>query len=84
MRPWPILLLLAGCQASLPPVPTEVRVPVPVPCLDRMPDRPKFLMDAELKGLDDWNFVLELRRDQLELRGHVEVLTATLQACISQ
>ena len=82
MKPWPILFLLAGCNATLPPLPVEVRVPVPVPCLDRMPERPTFLADSELAKLDDWNFILELRRDQLELRGHVEVLTATLQACV--
>jgi len=82
VRLWPLVLFLAGCNGTLPPVPTEVRVPVPVPCIERMPDQPKFLTDAALAGLADFSFVLELRRDQLELRGHVAVLTATLQACI--
>jgi hypothetical protein len=84
MRPWPILLLLTGCNATLPPVPKEVLVPVPVPCIEKMPDAPIFLSDFDLAKLDDWNFVLELRRDQLELRGHVGVLNAVLQACLKK
>lgn len=81
MRIWPILLLLAGCAAPLPVV-KEVLVPVPVRCLDRMPERPKFLSDGELAAMSDFALVLSLRSDQLELRGHVAVLTATLQACV--
>jgi len=79
-----IILLLVGCNGTLPPVPKTVLVPVPVPCLDKLPERPVFLSDATLSGLDDFAFVIELRRDQLELRGHVAVLTATLQACLKK
>lgn len=82
MRIWPLLLLLVGCNATLPPVPRETLIPVLVPCLDRMPERPQFLADADLAKLDDHAFVLALRIDQLELRGHVAILTATLQACV--
>lgn len=84
MRYWPILLILAGCTGTLPPVPKETLIPVPVPCLDRMPEAPKFLADSELAAFDDFRLVIELRRDQLELRGHVAVLTATLQSCVKQ
>ena len=82
MRLWPVLLLLAGCNGTLPPVPKTVLVPIPTPCLDKMPERPKFLSDGELAAMPDFELVLSLRSDQLELRGHVEILTATLQACV--
>jgi hypothetical protein len=76
------VLILVGCNGTLPPVPRETLIPVPVPCLDKLPDRPSFLTDAELLALDDYRLVLSLRSDQLALRGHVATLTATLQACV--
>ena len=77
-----LILTLAGCNGTLPPVPRETLVPIAVPCLDKLPDQPAFLADSDLAKLDDFRFVIELRRDQLELRGHVEILTATLRACL--
>ena len=77
-----IILLLAGCNGSLPPVPRETLIPVPVPCLDKLPERPTFLMDSDLAQLDDYRLVLALRSDQLELRGHVAVQDALMQACV--
>ena len=77
-----MLLFLAGCNGTLPPAPKETLIPVAVPCLERMPEAPKFLSDAELTQLDDFHFVIELRRDQLELRGHLAILTAALQPCV--
>ena len=82
MRFWPILLLLAGCNATLPPAPKEVFVPVSVACLDKLSDRPKFQSDGELAAMSDFELVLSLRSDQLGLRGHVDILSATLQACV--
>jgi len=78
---WAVILLLAGCS-GLPTVPEKVMIPVAVPCIDRVPERPAFLTDAELAALDDYRLVLGLRTDQLTLRGHVAVLEAVLQACV--
>jgi len=77
-----ILFLLSGCNGTLPPVPKTVLVPVPVPCLDKMPERPKFLSDGELAAMSDFELVLSLRSDQLELRGHVALQEALLRACV--
>jgi len=82
MRSWPILLLLAGCNGTLPPVPKEVLIPVPVPCVESLPERPPFMTDAELSKLEDFAFVIELRRDQLALRGFVATQDVLLQACL--
>jgi len=75
------MLLLAGCQ-SLPPAPTEVRVPVAVPCLDKMPDRPEFATDAQLASMDDYRFVLALAKDRLERQGYIATIEAIMQACV--
>lgn len=75
--------LLAGCQATLPPPPTEVRIPVPVPCLTREQVPVKdFLPDTELAKLDDFALVISLRTEQLKQRGWIETTDALLQACI--
>lgn len=75
-------LLLAGCNGTLPAVPTEVRIPVPVACIAQA-DIPTatFATDAELAALPDGPFVLALARDRLERQGHIGALEAILQAC---
>lgn len=75
-----LLLLLAGCQ-SLPQVPTEVKIIVPVACLDRLPDRAALLPDADLAKLDDYRLVIQLRIEQLKAREAYEEAHALLEAC---
>lgn len=84
MRLWPIFVVLAGCNGSLPPVPKETLVPVPVPCLttSQLPIKPKLATDAELAELDDYRLVLAIRADQLELRGFVALQEALITACV--
>ena len=77
-----LILTLAGCNGTLPPPPKVTLVPVPIACLDKLPDQPAFLADSDLAKLDDFRFVIELRRDQLELRSFVAVQDATLRACL--
>ena len=77
-----LILTLAGCNGTLPPAPKTVLVPIATPCLDKLPERPQFLADNDLAKLDDFRFVIELRRDQLELRSFVAVQDATLRACL--
>jgi len=76
-------LTLTGCNGTLPAVPTEVRVPVPVPCLtaDQIPQA-TFPTDAELAKLPDGPFILAIARDRLERQGHIARLEAILQGCI--
>ena len=83
MRIWPILLFLAGCNGSLPPVPKETFIPVPVPCFTREQVPAKdFLPDAELAKLDDFRLVLALRVEQLKQRGWIDTTSALLEACV--
>jgi len=83
MRYLPLLLLLAGCNGSLPPAPKEVRIPVPVPCISRGDLPPKdFLEDSALARLSDFDFVIALRLDQLNQRTWIEKADALLEACV--
>ena len=83
MRLWPLLLLLAGCNGTLPPAPKEVRIPVPVPCVERAQIPAKdFLDDKALAGMDDFKLVISLRTDQLAQRVWIETTSALLEACV--
>lgn len=80
-----IHLFLTGCNATLPTVPTEVRIPVPVACVAQA-DIPMatFATDAEIAKLDDGPFVLALARDRLERAGHIAALEAILSGCVGE
>lgn len=80
-----IALSLTGCNATMPAVPTEVRIPVPTPCIAQA-DIPQttFATDAELAALPDGPFVLRLARDRLERAGHIAALEAVLSGCVGE
>lgn len=76
-------LLLSGCY-TIPQVPTEVRVPYPIPCItrDQLPTPPKLLTNQELLGLPDYVFVLQLGIARTELTQYVMEQRALLEACV--
>jgi len=73
-------LLLAGCASSIE-IPREVRVPIPIPCIDRAPVRPSLLSDAELLALDDYALVIALARDRRVRQGYEAELESAVEAC---
>ncbi len=75
-----VLTLLAGC-AGQPTLPTEVRVPVPVPCITESPKSPVFITDADLLKLGDYDFVVTLAKDRKERQGYESLLEATIAGC---
>ena len=72
--------LLAGCS-TIPEAPKEIRIPVPVPCIERAPVKPSMLSDAELLTLDDFGLVVALARDRRIRQGYEAVLEATIEGC---
>jgi hypothetical protein len=77
-----IAALLGGCT-TLPDAPTEIRVPVPVPCLFAadLPAKPQFLTDSEMAKMSDADMIIALRADQLAYRGYVPLIDALIQGC---
>jgi len=79
-----LLFVMAGCAQiePLPDVPKEVRIPVPVPCVEpgQIPAA-TFITAAELLALPDAPFVYALARDRLDRSNHIARLEAILQGC---
>ena len=78
------LLLASGC-ASTPAVtvPKEVRVPVPVPCVDpaQRPKPPAVLDENALLAMPPGTRTLRLWADHQRLRSYVPQLEAVVEGC---
>lgn len=70
---------LSACQTA--PV-QEVRVPVPVPCIEALPADPDTTPDAVLANLPDAQFVLTLAADRLAWRAYAQAVKAAALACL--
>jgi hypothetical protein len=73
------LVLISGCSSV--PRTVEVRVPVPVPCVEQRPQRPRVLTAAELKTMDDYRMTLGLAYDLAQLQLYALALEAALAGC---
>lgn len=79
------LLALFGCQQTVPlPEVRIVKVPVPVPCVDKadLPASPKIANNQELNALTDFDLVLQLQVERLDLLRYSTEQNALLQACV--
>jgi hypothetical protein len=85
------LLFVPGC-GSAPPAPispvvhvetVEAKVEVPVSCVDKMPDTPAFLSDADLLAGPNGAVVDRVWRDHLQREKFEVGLTAALAACVT-
>jgi len=76
--------MTAGCcSAGARDVAATVNVPVPVPCVQRAPDRPALASDADLDAMSDYQLVFALWRDRLQRIGYEAELEALVTACAS-
>lgn len=78
-------VMLSGCGTQpikADPLPTVVKVPVLVPCLDKATDKPLFKTDAEILDGSDYQVVVNLRLDRDQRRIYEAELEADQQACI--
>ena len=76
------VLSMMGCAATLPAVPAEVRIPVPVACIDKLPEKPSLFTDDQLVKMGDGELIISLRIDQLNARGYIAQADALMTACI--
>lgn len=77
--PWLIsaaLASLAGCAAVEP---VTVRVPVPAPCVDRMPSKPETCQPRD-DSRTEWLRCALVERERL--LGYAGELEAVLEACV--
>lgn len=79
-----LALGLASCS-TLPSVqvPKEVKVQVPVACVDpaNRPKPPAILDEDALLAMDDGTRTLRLWADHARLRAHAEALEAVVEGC---
>lgn len=73
-------VLPAGC-ASTVEIPKEVEVPVPVPCVEKRPQRPPLLTDAELLALDQYKRTHALWGDRIERQRYESVMETVIDGC---
>ena len=74
-------VLLAGC-ASAPPAPVRVEVPVMVPCIGEVPERPAYEFEKLPSTATDGEIVLALARDWPRGRKYEVELEAVIAGCI--
>lgn len=70
-----------GC-ANQVQIPEKVLVPVPVACMDKLPDAPDVSADTALLALDDFALVLTLAQDRKRLEVAYAELRAVAGACV--
>ena len=73
-------VLLAGC-ASAPPAPVRVDVPVMVPCIGEVPQRPVYEFDKLQPAATDGEIILALARDWSRGRKYEGELEAVIKGC---
>ncbi|MBW3498889.1 hypothetical protein [Janthinobacterium sp. NKUCC08_JDC] len=75
------VLPLASC-ASVPPAPIRVEVPVMVPCISQLPQRPAYEFDKLPSAATDGAIILALARDWPRGRKYEVELEAVIAGCI--
>lgn len=77
------LLFLAGCatEPKSIEIPREVKIPVPVPCVDEPIDRPAFVTNGELAAMDDYALIISLAADRLARLQYEARLEAVIAGC---
>ena len=76
-----IVLALAACSVARPPAVVRVEVPIPVPCLTVIPEKPSFAVDELPLGAGIWKQMLALRADRIRRRAYEAELEAAINAC---
>ena len=76
------ILALAGC-ASAPPAPVRVEVPVMVPCIGDVPQRPAYEFDKLPASATDGEIILALARDWPRGRKYEVKLETVIAGCDS-
>lgn len=71
-------LIFACVLLAAPPVPVRVELPVMVPCVDEVPQRPAYELDKLPASATDGNIILALARDWTRGNVYEQTLEATI------
>jgi hypothetical protein len=77
-----LLLLLVGCAGQTVKEPTEVKVPVYVPCQVIVPDTPTFEVDKLNINADIWDMMIALRVERQQRKQFELELSNLLNDCV--
>jgi hypothetical protein len=72
---------LIGCAEQVR-LPDRIEIPISVPCLDKVPERPSLASDAEILKQTDYAVVLSLWLDRRLRQDYEAVLEAALSGCV--
>lgn len=80
-----IVWLLSGCAINNPPrapgIPPVINMPVQVPCIASVPEKPKLHTDAEMMVMDDYTLAITLLVDRIKREIYESRLEAALDGC---
>lgn len=88
MRPisllWVVFLALSQAACQTPPEIRTVEVPVTVPCVKSsdVPPMPQIVPNKDLNALNDFDLIIEIASERLDLLMHSNDLHALIKACI--
>ncbi len=76
-------LALASCSTEPVTVPREVKVPVPVPCVDaaKRPKAPHLRSSADLLAMDRGTRTIATWSDRLKMEIYLAELEAVVEGC---
>jgi hypothetical protein len=74
-------ILSAGCASQRVEVPKEVRVSVPVPCVDAKPARPQFRSLSELLSMDQHDRTIAAWSELRKYEAYTAETDAVLEGC---
>ncbi len=75
-----VMLALVGCTTA-PLAPVRVEVPVMVPCIGEVPQRPAYEFDKLPSTATDGEIILALARDWVRGRNYEGELEAVIAGC---
>lgn len=82
LLPTIIILMLSGCAVQQP-IPKTIHLEVRLPCIaaDKVPVFPMLRTNAELAKLSDYDLILAINAQRLDVEQYAKEMAAVLIAC---
>ena len=73
--------LLSGCASAPPCEPAEIKIPIPVPCVNEIPNKPDSMMGQLPESATDFDKIQALTIDYLSQQQYIHSLEAVIEGC---